>query len=64
MRNEGNEPARVEQTLEDTPFYVRSVLSSSLLGERVTSVHETLSVPRVVATSTRLMLPWRMPRVR
>ena len=36
----------------------------SWLGERVTSVHETLNVPRVVARSTRLMLPWRMPRVK
>ena len=65
MRSDaGAPPARVAQTLEDTPFYVRSVLESSLLGERVTSVHETLSVPRVVSRSTRFMLPWRMPRVR
>ncbi len=64
MRTDAGTPAVVEQTLEDTPFYVRSVLQSGLLGERVTSVHETLNVPRVVARSTRLMLPWRMPRVR
>ena len=49
MRTDVYEPAVVEQTLEDTPFYVRSVLQSGLLGERVTSVHETLNVPRVVA---------------
>jgi carotenoid 1,2-hydratase len=64
MRSEPGEPARVQQTLEDTPFYVRSVLDSQLFGERVTSVHETLNVPRVVSTPVRLMLPWRMPRVR
>jgi carotenoid 1,2-hydratase len=64
MRSEPGEPARVTQTLEDTPFYVRSVLDSQLFGERVTSVHETLNVPRVVSTPVRLMLPWRMPRVR
>jgi carotenoid 1,2-hydratase len=64
MRSGPGEPARVERTLEDTPFYVRSVLSSSLLGERVTSVHETLDVPRVASLPVRLMLPWRMPRVR
>ncbi|MCY7315515.1 MAG: carotenoid 1,2-hydratase [Rubrivivax sp.] len=57
-------PAEIEQTLEDTPFYARSVLGSSMLGERVQSVHETLDVPRLVARSTRFMLPWRMPRVR
>ena len=59
----GDHPA-VTQTLEDTPFYVRSVLSSGLLGEQVASVHETLNVPRLVSTAVQLMLPWRMPRVR
>lgn len=64
MRTDPGVPAHVEQGLEDTPFYARAVLRSGLLGERVTSVHETLNVPRVIARSTRLMLPWRMPRVR
>lgn len=64
MRSEAGEPARVHRTLEDTPFYTRSMLDSQLFGERVASVHETLSVPRLVARSTQLMLPWRMPRVR
>ena len=62
MRTEPPAPARVVSTLEDTPFYVRSVLSSGLLGEQVTSVHETLDLPRVVSLPVRLMLPWRMPR--
>ncbi len=62
MRSEAGTPARVVQTLEDTPFYVRSVLSSGLFGEPVTSVHETLDLPRVVSLPVRLMLPWRMPR--
>ena len=62
MRTEAGTPAHVVQTLEDTPFYVRSVLSSSLLGERVTSVHETLDLRRLVSLPVRLMLPWRMPR--
>ncbi len=53
---------RVHETLEDTPFYVRSVLRSDLFGEHVTSVHETLNVPRLVSLPVRLMLPWRMPR--
>jgi carotenoid 1,2-hydratase len=53
----------VERTLEDTPFYVRSVLQSRLLGETVHSVHETLDAQRVASLPVRLMLPWRMPRV-
>ena len=52
----------VQSTLEDTPFYVRSLLRSSLAGEVVTSVHETLDAQRVASLPVRLMLPWRMPR--
>ena len=55
-------PPRVLQTLEDTPFYVRSVIDSTLLGQRVTSVHESLDLPRLVSPVVRLMLPFRMPR--
>ena len=62
MRSEGGAGASVAQTLEDTPFYVRSVLRADLLGEQVTAVHETLSIPRLVSLPVRLMLPWRMPR--
>ncbi len=64
IRSEGQTPARVLQTLEDTPFYVRSVLQSRLLGEEVVSMHETLNIPRLDRVSTRLMLPWKMPRLR
>jgi carotenoid 1,2-hydratase len=63
MRSDPEAVPRVLQTLEDTPFYVRSVLQSGLLGERVTSMHETLSVPRLESAMVQLMLPFRMPRV-
>ncbi|MDP1684189.1 carotenoid 1,2-hydratase [Hydrogenophaga sp.] len=52
----------VTQQLEDTPFYQRAVLQSSLLGESVMSFHETLHVPRLVSPLVQAMLPWRMPR--
>jgi carotenoid 1,2-hydratase len=64
MRTDPGIPARVTQTLEDTPFYTRSVLASGLLGEEVVSMHETLYVPRLTSTAVQLMLPWRMPRTR
>jgi len=64
IRSETEAPVRVIQTLEDTPFYIRSVLEARLLGESVIAMHETLNVRRLDAASTRLMLPWRMPRVR
>jgi carotenoid 1,2-hydratase len=63
MRSDiGVEPI-VEKTLEDTPFYVRSVLRSGLQSELVTSVHETLDAQRVASLPVRMMLPWRMPRI-
>ena len=64
LRTDPGTRAQVLQSLEDTPFYQRSMLQSGLLGESVTSVHETLNVPRLTSTAVQLMLPWRMPRVR
>lgn len=34
---------RLVQTLQDTPFYVRSMVETGLLGERVQAMHESLS---------------------
>ena len=62
MRSDADVPPRLTQSLEDTPFYARSVLRAGVLGEEVTAMHETLNVPRVVSWPVRLMLPWRMPR--
>ena len=61
-RMRGPSPARVTHQLEDTPFYQRCVLESELMGEPVTSFHETLNVPRLVSPVVQAMLPWRMPR--
>jgi carotenoid 1,2-hydratase len=55
-------PVRVSETLEDTPFYARSLLSAWLLGEPVTAVHESLSLDRFRAPWVQLMLSFRMPR--
>jgi carotenoid 1,2-hydratase len=54
--------ARLKATWEDTPFYARSLISSRLLGEDVTAVHESLSLPRFSAPWVQAMLPFRMPR--
>lgn len=53
---------RVRRTLEDTPFYARSVLSQRLLGEDVTAVHESLSLDRFRMRWVQALLPFRMPR--
>lgn len=53
---------RLRRTLEDTPFYARSEIATRLLGQNVIAVHESLDCDRFDRLSTRLMLPWRMPR--
>jgi carotenoid 1,2-hydratase len=62
QRSDQGAPVRVLQTLEDTPFYVRSLIGAALFGEPVTAMHETLHVPRLVSLPVQLMLPFRMPR--
>jgi len=56
--------ARVVKTLEDAPFYARSVVSTTLLGEKVTLMHESLSLDRFKMPVVQAMLPFRMPRRR
>jgi carotenoid 1,2-hydratase len=53
---------RVVETLEDTPFYARSVISASIEGKATTMVHESLSLDRFAAPWVQAMLPFKMPR--
>jgi carotenoid 1,2-hydratase len=54
----------VRRTLEDGPFYARSVLSTRLLGRPATAIHESLSLDRFRSGFVQAMLPFRMPRWR
>ena len=54
--------ASLIRPFEDTPFYARSLIRHSLCGERLESVHESLSLDRFSRSIVRLMLPFRMPR--
>lgn len=56
--------ARVARTLEDTPFYARSLVRTRLLGQTVTTMHESLDLNRFRAGWVRVLLPFRMPRRR
>jgi carotenoid 1,2-hydratase len=56
--------ANVVKTLEDAPFYARSVVSAKLLGKPVTLMHESLSLDRFAMPVVQAMLPFRMPRAR
>jgi carotenoid 1,2-hydratase len=63
-RGDAGTPLGVRQTLTDAPFYARSVLDAHWLGERVTVMHESLSLTRFDSAWVQAMLPFRMPRRR
>jgi carotenoid 1,2-hydratase len=58
------EPAvtKVVRTLEDTPFYARSIVTARVFGRTATGIHESLSLDRFRSPVVQLMLPFRMPR--
>lgn len=54
--------ARLLATWEDTPFYARSLIDTTLFGHRTTGVHESLDMKRFTHPLVQWMLPFRMPR--
>jgi carotenoid 1,2-hydratase len=63
-RSTRGDGARVIETLEDSPFYARSLIATEIAGTRLTAMHESLSLDRFDTGWMRLMLPFRMPRRR
>jgi carotenoid 1,2-hydratase len=61
-RSDSGSPPRIIETLEDTPFYARSVISASIAGEPTVMVHESLSLDRFSMPLVQAMLPFKMPR--
>lgn len=59
-RSEGG--ARLVRTLEDTPFYARSLLATRVNGTTLPTVHESLCLDRFRRRWVQLLLPFRMPR--
>jgi carotenoid 1,2-hydratase len=62
LRSDSAASVRIRDTLEDTPFYARSIVQTQLRGEPVVAMHETLKVARLISRPVQWMLPWRMPR--
>ncbi len=52
----------IRSTLEDAPFYARSVIETRIGGEDVVAMHESLSLDRFRRPWVQAMLPFRMPR--
>jgi carotenoid 1,2-hydratase len=61
-RMRSDDPVKLHEQLEDTPFYQRALLKFSYAGEKLLAFHETLSVPRLLSPVVQAMLPFRMPR--
>jgi carotenoid 1,2-hydratase len=55
--------ARVLKTLENAPFYSRSLLETRLGGVSVPAVHESLCLDRFRSRWVQCLLPFRMPRI-
>lgn len=53
----------IRETWVDAPFYSRSVISTHLLDEPVTAVHESLDMRRFVSPLVQILLPFKVPRV-
>lgn len=62
MACEAGVAPKLVRTLEDSPFYVRSLVETRLLGRDVTMMHESFSGSRFASPLVRAMLPFRMPR--
>lgn len=56
------ERVSVCRTLEDTPFYARSILDTRVRGEDCKAFHESLDLDRFASPWVQTMLPFRMPR--
>ena len=54
--------AEVLKTLEDAPFYARSLIRTNLMGHSLVAVHESLSLQRFDTAWVQGLLPFRMPR--
>jgi carotenoid 1,2-hydratase len=59
---EASSPVRLGRTLEDTPFYSRSVVETCVNGRQVAGVHESFNGDRLKSGLVKLMLPFRMAR--
>jgi len=63
-RADAGNAVAVRKTLEDTPFYSRSIIDTHVLGAPASAVHESLSLDRFRAPWVQLMLPFKVPRAR
>ena len=64
LRSDAKDGSRLLRSLEDTPFYSRNLIASSLRNQPIIAMHESLCLERFERRSVQLMLPFRMRRPR
>ncbi len=64
MRSDAERPATILRTLEDTPFYTRSLVRAAWNGERHAAIMESVDLDRFSSRWVQTLLPFRMPRLR
>ena len=62
IARDAHDGAALRATLEDGPFYARSLLATPWRGQSLPTVHESLSLERFRARWVQALLPFRMPR--
>lgn len=62
QRSDAGIPPLLHTTLEDTPFYARSLVQARWLGQPVLAMHESLRLDRFALPWVQALLPFRMPR--
>ncbi len=61
-QNRADGPTTLVRTLEDTPFYSRSIVRTCIDGRQTLAMHEGLSLTRFTHPVVQLMLPFRLRR--
>ncbi|MBL8584170.1 MAG: hypothetical protein JNL61_18340 [Rhizobiaceae bacterium] len=61
-RPAGGQAAQVIRTLEDAPFYARSLLRLGSRAHETRAIHESVDLDRFASRWVQILLPFRMPR--
>jgi carotenoid 1,2-hydratase len=61
-RSDAGTTPRIVSTLEDGPFYARSIVTTRIGGDDMTAVHESVDLRRFASRWVQTLLPVRMPR--
>lgn len=59
-RTDADSRARVLRTLENAPFYARTLIETTLAGERTLAMHEALDLDRFTTPIVQRMLPYKI----